>query len=414
MRKLLQSVALLIACNQLANAQFAQYINQSSVMTENFNTLSASGTAQTILPAGWWIQEQGTSGNNTYRSGDGSSNTGDTYSFGTGTNADRALGSVSSGPVQANFGVRIFNGTGSSFNSFRVGLFMEQWRAGGRTGLDSLYFYYGIGSQFDSANTVNFNRPWIRSTIGDLVSKVTPVAGGGLDGNASANRYFYQFTITGITVNNNDTLFLRWQDPNVGGNDDGLSIDDFMFSVNGTVPVIWNSFTATKNDNNNTINFSTASEINNAYFEIERSNGETFESIGRIKAKGNSSNISNYQFIDNGFAYKTNYYRIKQVDMDGKFDYSKTIVVNNTPENKIISSPNPFTTELGITISSAKQVSASIELVDMLGKVHYYTSQPLQAGNNTIEINTINMPMGIYFVRVNNGTQVLTQKVIKK
>jgi hypothetical protein len=224
---------LLVASSSNAFAQFIAITNQSASYTENFNSLATSGTTQTLLPSGWWINEL--PGNTTYRAGDGSLNSGDTYSFGTGTNTERSLGGVASGSVVSNFGVKYINNSGSAFSSFNISMFMEQWRAGGRTGLDSLYFFYAINGGLDSAGTakVSTGTNWIRVPACDLLSKVTPTAAGALDGNLPANRTSYQFTVTGLTVNVGDTLWLRWRDPNAAGSDDGLSIDDYSFTVGG-------------------------------------------------------------------------------------------------------------------------------------------------------------------------------------
>ncbi len=415
----MKKIVLQILCSlQLIGLSKAQVVNLTSTtftIQEDFSSLGNSGTALSTLPAGWWIIEQGSSGNTTYRSGDGTANTGDTYSFGTGTNLDRSLGSVASGSVQPNFGVKIRNQSGALINSFRVGFWMEQWRSGGRTGLDSLYFYYGIGSQFDSANTVGLNKPWVRFVAGDVVSKVTQATGAGLDGNLSANRQWYQFLVSGVNINNGDTLYLRWQDPNVGGNDDGLSIDEFAFTINGVLPVSWASFEILNLNNSNRLSWSTNSETNNGHFEVERStDANVFETIGQVKGNGNSSVTNHYMFIDEQPLAGVTYYRIKQVDFDGQFSYSDVREVNNERITPVITSPNPFQTTLTLQLNNAAQVPTSIELVDLTGKVRYYHLAEVTEVNPQFQLSVADLPAGIYFVRVSNSTDITIHKVVKQ
>ncbi|MES2381055.1 MAG: T9SS type A sorting domain-containing protein [Bacteroidota bacterium] len=405
MKKLIYAIAILLA-SKSGFGQFIAITNQSSIYSENFNTLSTSGTAQTTLPAGWWINEL--PGNTTYRAGDGSANSGDTYSFGTGTNSERCLGGLASNSVAPNFGVKYINNSGASFTSFSINMFMEQWRSGGRTGLDSLYFYYSVNNSLDTAGTAKiFTGTWTRVPACDLVSKVTLASATTLDGNQSANRAYYQFTVSSLTVNVGDTLWLRWQDPNVGGSDDGLSIDDYSFTVAGTLPVKWNNFTAYNNNNNTTLNWSTASEINNNYFEVERSlDAKNYTTIGKVKGNGNTNIISNYQFIDNTQVSTTVYYRLKQVDFDGKFTYSDIVKVSNDNQLDVVVGPNPFSNEIKVT--SNQNISA-IEVIDVTGKV-CFSSNP-NSLNYSFKLD--NMNNGVYFIRVNNGEQTISKRIIK-
>lgn len=408
---------ILIALTFGVNAQCISILDQSLVYTEDFNTLSLSGTTQSTLPNGWWVAEA--PGNFTYQAGTGSGNTGDTYSFGAASNSERALGGLASNSVVPNFGVRYINNSGSSFSSFFFNLYMEQWRSGGRTSLDSLYFYYSVNNALDSSGYVRINTgTWTRLTSGDMVSKVTQASSTNLNGNLTANRKYYGFSITGVTVNVGDTLYLRWRDPNVSGSDDGLAIDDYSFSVNTPVPVTYKSFNIIQAPDANILKWTTASESNNSHFDIQRStDGKNFETIGKVKGHGNSMKVNAYQYSDNTYlTAKTIYYRLKQVDYDGKFELSKTISISNTAAKAGISAtlPNPFNDELSVTVSSNTATTATIELMDMIGKLHHTAKEQLVAGSNLININTTDMPDGIYFVRLTYNGETFTQKVIKK
>lgn len=409
MKKVLLSI---LALGGVFNSysQFISLTSPTQVINENFDGLSATGTTQTTLPSGWWIAEQGTSGNTTYRAGDGSVNSGDTYSFGTGTNTDRSFGGIASGSVLPIFGVKIVNNTGNTISNFKYDLFMEQWRCGGRTDKDSLYFSYGLNAGVSGVFT--------RVPSNDLLSKTTVGTATALDGNLSANRQYYNFTISGLTWANGDTLYLRWADPNVAGSDDGLSIDNFNFSITGALPVQFKSFTATKANDGVAVKWATASELNNKGFEVQRSvNGAKYATIGFVKGAGNSNAVNNYSFVDTDKNMGNVCYRIKQVDFDGKSEFTKTacVIVEAAKEIKtMLVTPNPFKGNLDVVYRSNVSGQATIQLVDMLGKVHLQTQEFVSLGENAIHLNTEALPEGIYFIRFDNGTSVETMRLVKR
>ncbi len=196
---------------------------------------------------------------------------------------------------------------------------------------------------------------------------------------------------------------------------DGIRVSTIW--ANAPLPVKYNSIAASKLANSVVINWSTASETNNHHFEIEKStDNKNFVTIGEIKGNGNSSSMLKYNFIDNELSKGTSYYRLKQVDYDGIFDYSKTVsVVNNsTTKNTSTTLPNPFNNELNIHVTADVTTTAQLEVIDMLGKVHYSGIENLIVGDNKITINTSNLNDGIYFVRTNMNGEISTQKIIKK
>jgi hypothetical protein len=410
MKKLLLAI-MTVGVTTVGFAQPLSLTSTSQVLSENFDGLSASGTAQTILPNGWWIQETGSSGNTTYRAGDGNGTTGDTYSFGAVGSSERALGSLASNGLQSAFGVRIINNSGNTLTQFSYDLFMEQWRGGGRTGLDSLYFSYSVNNGVTGA--------WTRVTTNDLVSKVTigGTTGAALDGNAAANRQFYSFIVSGLTWPAGDTLTLRWNDPNVGGNDDGLAIDNFNFTIAGTLPVQFKSFTATKNNDAVNLKWATATESNNKGFEVQRSvNGAKYQTLGFVKGNGNSNVVKTYSFTDAHNTTGNICYRLKQIDFNGASEFSKVACVNVELEKTtaVVTTPNPFNGSLHIKYISATEGTANVQIIDMLGKSHQNTNMVVNKGENTLTLDTDALPVGIYFIRVTNGAEVTTQRIVKK
>ncbi|MES2560704.1 MAG: T9SS type A sorting domain-containing protein [Bacteroidota bacterium] len=200
-----------------------------------------------------------------------------------------------------------------------------------------------------------------------------------------------------------------------------MKVDEIRVGLtwaNAPVPVKWSAFTATKTADASALRWSTASETNNSHFEVQRStDGRNFEAIGRVKGTGNSSRTVNYSFTDReATTSRTTYYRLKQVDFDGKSEYSRTVSVNNATTKAGIGAtlPNPFSSDVNITVNATVAASATVIIMDMIGKTHHTSTEQLLAGANTININTSDMPDGIYFVRVSYNGETFTQKIVKK
>jgi predicted extracellular nuclease len=201
-----------------------------SPVTENFDTLSntAGSTTNTTLPTGWYITETGGGArdNEQYAVDTGGSTTGDIYSYGSAAATDRALGELRSGTLIPLYGVKFTNNTGATVTSLDVAYTGEQWRFGGvhSTVPDRLDFQYSVnatdlstGTYLD-ANALDFNPPVVAGTAGAL------------DGNAAANRTAISSTITGLSIPPGATFFIRFNDVDATGADDGLAVDDFSLT----------------------------------------------------------------------------------------------------------------------------------------------------------------------------------------
>jgi predicted extracellular nuclease len=194
--------------------------------TQDFNTLANSGTSSTV-PTGWAFSETGTAANTTYTAGTGSGNTGDTYSFGAASNTERAFGGLQSGALVPTIGACFTNNTGGTVTSLVISYTGEQWRLGTTGRADRIDFQYSTNATSLTTGT------WTDVDALDFSSLVTTGALGALDGNAAANRANISFTISSLTIANGTTFFIRWNDFNATGADDGLSVDDFSLTPMG-------------------------------------------------------------------------------------------------------------------------------------------------------------------------------------
>lgn len=193
--------------------------------TQNFNTLVTSGSSST-LPTGWVLLETGTAANTTLTADAGSTATGNTYSYGTGTATERAFGALRSGSLVPTYGVQIRNSTGATITSINISYTGEQWRCGATGRTDQIDFQYSLSATSLSTGT------WTDVNALDFASPST-TSTGAKDGNAAANRSAKSTVITGLNIANNAIIWLRWNDLDASGADDGLSIDDFSIQLNG-------------------------------------------------------------------------------------------------------------------------------------------------------------------------------------
>ncbi|MEN9997782.1 MAG: hypothetical protein RI922_772 [Bacteroidota bacterium] len=207
-------------------------INLSTIgspYTQDFNTLSNSATSST-LPSGWFLSESGTGSNATYTAGTGSIATGDTYSFGATSSTDRSLGTLQSGTVIPTIGAQFSNTSGSTITSLIITYTGEQWRLGTAGRVDRLDFQYSTSATSLTTGT------WTDENSLDFTAPITTGTLGAFDGNLAANRLTITFTISGLSIASGSSIWIRWNDFNASGADDGLGIDDFSITPQATSP----------------------------------------------------------------------------------------------------------------------------------------------------------------------------------
>lgn len=198
----------------------------------------------------------------------------------------------------------------------------------------------------------------------------------------------------------------------------------FLASNATTLPVELISFTATKQNEQVLLNWNTASEINNKSFSVERSyDAQTWNEIGIVKGAGTTLRNTNYQFSDNNpHSLSSNpptsiFYRLKQMDFDGKENYSNIVAVDWTqPDLAAVDiAPNPFTEELYISINSNGPSTIAVELQNLMGEMYVNKSMQLDYGKNTIHINDFNtVPAGVYLLHIQQQQGSQYFKIIKQ
>jgi Secretion system C-terminal sorting domain len=182
----------------------------------------------------------------------------------------------------------------------------------------------------------------------------------------------------------------------------------------GALPVELTTFTARKNAQSSfaILNWSTASEHNNDHFEIQTStNGTDFSNIDEVKGKGNSTAANDYTYAHKSPVAGRNYYRLKQVDKDGKFAYSGVQVVMFGKINGINIVPTQATDQISISFDQALTENATWEITNIEGRI--VKSGTINAETTTQNIETYDLQAGQYFVRLLDNNQPLIAKFVK-
>ena len=207
----------------------------------------------------------------------------------------------------------------------------------------------------------------------------------------------------------------------------GTDIYASQVDGNGLLPVELTTFTANVTNGNVTLNWQTATEVNNYGFEVERGNRQkavgnsNWEKIGFVQGHGNSNSVKEYSFVDASTPLGTNSvsYRLKQIDNDGKFKYSKEIEVEVSTSLDFSleqNYPNPFNPSTVISWQSAVSSYVTLKVFNVLGKeVATLVNGEISSGEHSIQFNAEQLPSGVYFYRLTTPTfsQTKSMEIIK-
>ena len=177
------------------------------------------------------------------------------------------------------------------------------------------------------------------------------------------------------------------------------------------LPVTFLNFDGSLVDNKALLSWSTATEINNKGFEVEKSmDGQTFAAIGFVPGNGNSSLVNNYSYTDNKVLSGSNYYRLKQVDIDGNFNYSSTIRLDFKNFDWAIFG-NPVTSNSWLQLQLAKKANVAIQIISIDGKVIQTINKGnISEGTYSLPLTLGNAPSGIYIVKLIVDNQIFAKK----
>lgn len=188
------------------------------------------------------------------------------------------------------------------------------------------------------------------------------------------------------------------------------------YPCNFSLPTKIGYFQLRKNGNRVDVEWSTGSEFNNDYFDIERSlDGQNFARIIRVKGAGTSSSGHQYHTIDSFPASGLNYYRLKQVNFDGSFDYSEILTETMQLSVSVSLFPNPVNDNRAqLRITAPDKCSLSLEIRDYSGRNTYLKKEyQYDATHTTFTIDEMfSIPNGVYIAAVKTDQYVYNEMLI--
>ncbi len=194
---------------------------------------------------------------------------------------------------------------------------------------------------------------------------------------------------------------------------------DSVYVENSVVPVELTSFIASVSGNNVTLNWSTATETNNQGFEIQRSNGGEYQVVGYVAGHGTTVEPQTYSFTDQNVGAGKYQYRLRQIDYDGKFEYSSVVEVEVFGPKEFSlgqNYPNPFNPSTTIDFTLASDSRVTIKIFDVLGQeVMTMINGNYAAGSHKVSFDGSSLNSGVYVYRIDaTGVDGKTFSATKK
>lgn len=184
-------------------------------------------------------------------------------------------------------------------------------------------------------------------------------------------------------------------------------VNEYTLMVNACAPtpVIMTSFNGKYSNGQVVLDWQTSQEFNSDRFEVYKSNdGQSFSYLGSVKGAGNSNMTKNYNYFDNqpgGSQYV--YYRLKQVDIDGKFVYTNVVKITTGTNASLEVYPNPFSSYFTASFTANKTADASIIVRNSIGQPVMQRSIKTVKGSNSVNVNNLSsLKAGIYYVTISN------------
>ena len=243
------------------------------------------------------------------------------------------------------------------------------------------------------------NTSFQQPLLGDLNNDgILDMVGGSFNFDISNKQVFLYVWDTGLPYNPTKIVNAMYQ---FNPQHTGIYIDP------STIPVELESFTASISDNDITLNWVTASELNNLGFDILRSNqnDDNWNKIAFVNGKGTTTEKSYYSFNDNNPTDGKLYYRLKQIDYDGTFTYSSIVAINfGIPINFSLEQnyPNPFNPATIIKYNIPEESTVQLKIVNIVGEaVTELMNENQSAGNHSKLFNAYKLSSGIYFAVLN-------------
>ena len=208
------------------------------------------------------------------------------------------------------------------------------------------------------------------------------------------------FVIVEISKNNNNTNL-------------GVVIDDvemYNLSALSALPVKMTSFNAEIRNRNAELTWTTENEINNHHYVVERSsNGTNFDSIGTVIGRNNTAAFT-YNFSDKQMKNGSNFYRIRQVDVDGGSTLSKVVTVKNMNSvDGIKVFPTAAKSQINFSTNLENATNVQVMVADASGKIVFRSNRSLTAGSNQQSVSIDQLNNGVYYLMIRDAEGSINQ-----
>ena len=300
-------------------------------------------------------------------------------------------------------------------NAATVGRFLAITSNPNLTTLNGLHNLESVGTDFEITNNP------VLATL-DAFENLSTIGGiFAITGNPQLTSILDFASISSIgsslTISNNNLLsdcealgicnYLDGPGPAViSNNDPGCNTVAQVEAECAALPVKLISFEGKRVPTGVLLNWETAIELNNAYFQVEHSlDGRSFRSIGKVQGKGTAQSANVYQFEHRKPASGTNYYRLRQVDNDAKFEYSNMVGVFVGDALVVEISPNPTTGSLWVNVPGEEGPRARV--IDLTGRV---VLEKNLSESNLVDL--LGQPKGVYFIEIQTDSQRVVKRVV--
>lgn len=234
---------------------------------------------------------------------------------------------------------------------------------------------------------------------------------------AGGNNVTETMPLTGLTVNTKYYFRVFGATSSVANRTGTYTICGSTGLGSFLLPVTISRFTVAQQNNNVLISWVTESESVNSLFEIERSNNASqYETIGKVTGQGTTTLTTKYSFTDNTPLTATAYYRLKQVDIDGRFKYSSVAVLKAGRQTnmRVQVLPNLVSgNTMNLSISSTVTSKGIVRIINPSGQSIYQQTEQLVKGENIFRVNNLpSLSNGVYTLQVITGNEIVSTRFI--
>ena len=228
----------------------------------------------------------------------------------------------------------------------------------------------------------------------------------------------FSATISGLQEPITGRIAFRYwvTDAGIGGDNSWyIGVDDFTYEF-GTLPLTFKNFDGVMQNGQSLLKWTTTNEINNKVFDVERStDGQTFSTLGFVAGQGNSNIENNYTYTDVKPVNGVNYYRLKQIDNNGRFTYSSIIQLKNVIADFAWSVyPNPVVDNGWMQVQLPNAAKVSVQVISSTGTIISMIDKgTLQTGTYSIPLNLNKAAKGMFIVKLIVDNKTYSKTIVK-